>query len=324
MTDEPPMAAGNLVPRKRRRLRLACTRFLIVVGLVASVECVLRLAFGLGNPVLVKSDAACEYILKPDQHVFRFFAHVDTDRNGMRSDELLPSRRPRALRLLFVGDSITYGTSRVDQHRIFTELLHRDLPAIVHQPVEVLNASAGGWALDNELSFVRSRGLFQSNVVLLILNDEDLTQPRATMDDSMPVKQPATAIGELCARLIFPWLFHAHGKAENPSSDDEVIIRSNLADLDAFRALVAEHHAELRLVYVPFRKNIPTGSAKAAAAFQAWAATNQAPFLDLTSEEASRSREEITLGDGAHLSARGHEIVAQAIERSWNNVVQQR
>jgi hypothetical protein len=131
-----------------------------LVVLAALLEAMLRFGLGLGNPVLIAEDSACAYILKPDQDVFRFFSHTHVNHFGMRSDEVPALRDPHTLRILFVGDSITYGTSRIDQRQIFPEILHRDLRSIVQRPVEVLNASASSWAIDNELSYVRSRGRF--------------------------------------------------------------------------------------------------------------------------------------------------------------------
>jgi len=98
----------------------------------------------------------------------------------MRSDEVSPVPTPGVVRVLFVGDSLTYGTTHVDQRKIFTQIVGRGLPSIVHHSVEVLNASANGWAPDNEWSWVRTRGIFHSNFVLLVLNDGDVTQPWAT------------------------------------------------------------------------------------------------------------------------------------------------
>ena len=127
---------------------------LVIAVLLGITEGVLRFVFGLGNPVLIAPDSACEYTLKPNQRVHRFFVNTRTNRYGMRSDDVPPSRDPNRLRIMFLGDSLTYGTSRVDQSQIFTEILHRNLPSVVHKPVDVLNASAGAWAPDNEVSYI--------------------------------------------------------------------------------------------------------------------------------------------------------------------------
>ncbi len=324
-SDSPAIAPSRQpLPLMRR----AAFILLAAVVIIAFTEAALRFALGLGNPVLIAPDSACEYILKPDQHIYRFFSHTDTNRFGMRSSEVGP-HAPGTLRLLFVGDSIPYGTSQVDQSRIFTELLHRDLPSIVHQPVEVLNASAGAWAIDNELSYVRSRGFFNADIVLLVLNSGDLAQPRSTIadvGDGLPVARPATAMGELWMRYLRPRLFHSRrhidaGDSANLNADD--VVKSNLEKLDAFRGLADAAHARFAIIYAPFRHEVPNISAKPTAILSAWAAGRRVPLLDLTAAELPYSEREITL-DGAHFNVKGNQVIAEAIERGWPSVMSPR
>lgn len=322
------MAPGRPSTCRKGLLRRTFTYLSVLIGLLALVEGTLRFGLGLGNPVLYVPDSACNYILKPNQNVVRFFARTSIDRNGMRSDAVPANRAPHTLRLMFVGDSITYGTGRIDQSRIFSELLRHDLPSNVHEPVEVLNASARGWAIDNELSYVRSRGIFQSDVVLLVLNSGDLTQTRSTIvevGDALPEKQGATAVGELWTRYIEPRLFHlrAHADAGDTARDNaDDVVRANLENLEAFHALVASQHARLLIVYAPFRKDIPAASARSAATLHTWTAQHQVPLLDLTAAEAAYSAREITLDGGVHFNDKGHRVVAEAIERAWPSLAQ--
>jgi len=285
-----------------------------LVLLAAAGEVVLRFALGLGNPVLIQADPACAYILKPDQDVFRFFAHTHINRYGMRSDEV-GAHRPDALRLLFVGDSIAYGTSRVDQREIFTELLHRDLPAVVNRPVEVLNASAGAWAPDNELSYLRSRGTFDANVVLLVLNNGDLTQPRATLE---------AVGGEVFTRYLRPRMTHWMERNDAGDSVDAnagQVARDNLADLDSIDELVTSQGVRLIVIFIPFRKDIPARSQDSESAIQRWAAAHCVAMFDLTAAETPYTAAEITLDNGVHFNAKGNLILAQAIERTWLQVL---
>jgi hypothetical protein len=314
---------------QQRKHRLAHPVLIVTIALVLFVgiiEATLRFGLGLGNPVLITPDAACSYILKPNQDVRRFFARTYTNRFGMRSDEVSSVHQAGVLRLMFVGDSITYGTSRVDQQQLFTELVHRELPSIVHRPVEVLNASAGAWAPDNELAYIRSRGIFQSDIVLLVLNDGDLSQPKNTIEavgDDLPQKRPATAIGELLTRYIKPRLGHLLGKVDAGdrvavNSDD--VIRNNLADLDSVQELVKSRGARLMIVYIPFRRDIPELSNASGSILKAWSNAHHVGMFDLTSAEAPYTAKDITLDNGVHLNAKGHEVIAQELERSWLGV----
>lgn len=316
-------------PTQNRALVRTAKSLLILIALLVGVECVLRFALGLGNPVLIVADPDCAYMLKPNQNIFRFFVHTRTNQFGMRSDEFPKVRDPHSLRVMFVGDSITYGTSRVDQKDIFPEILHRDLPGIVHKPVEVLNASAGEWAIDNEVGYVRSRGVFQSDIVFLVLNSGDLVQPRATFAEARIVasdKPERTAIGELYDRIIKRPSFGAHQSA-NPGraafNQQETIAR-NLTDLEAMSTLVSAQHAHFVIVYIPFREDIPNTSRVSSDILLQWTTAHHVTFLDLTGVESPYSASEITLDNGTHLNQQGHEIVAQGIEQAWPGVISPR
>jgi hypothetical protein len=313
-------------PRPRSRVALLARVAGCIFLLLVATEVVLRFAFGLGNPVLVQSDAACSYVLKPDQDITRFFVHTHVNHFGMRSDEVLPQRKPGSLRLFFVGDSVTYGTSRVDQRSIFTEVLHRELPAIVHEPVELLNASASAWAPDNELAYIRSRGIFQSDMVMLVLNDGDLTQPRAILKDigdNLPQQRPRTAIGELCSRYILPRVEYAVAKqdaGDRVAANATETQRENLVNLAKFQQTVEGQGGRMVLVYLPFRRDIPRDSEAPGLALHAWADGHDVTMLDLTAAELPTVAKEITLQDGLHLNAKGHLMVARAIEQLWPQI----
>jgi lysophospholipase L1-like esterase len=240
----------------------------------------------------------------------------------MRSDEVSREPSPGAVRVLFVGDSITYGTTHVDQSRIFTQIVARGLPAVVHRPVEVLNASANGWAPDNEWSWVRSRGILQSNFVLLVLNDGDLTEPRATIDqvgDGLPQKRPATAIGEFYTRFLAPRIFHIARRSDpgDTVATNDAAMRANLEDLSRFRALVASQKGRMVLVFLPFRKDVPALSTQPEKVLHTWGDQNQVPFLDLTSAISRYSVSQICLYDHTHFNAAGNQVIGEAILKQW-------
>jgi hypothetical protein len=307
---------------KKSGWRIFRTSLLVFIALVAGAEAALRFGLGLGDPVLIAPDPACSYITRPDQNVYRFFVHTCINHYGMRSGEVSPVPSPGVVRVLFVGDSLTYGTTHVDQRKIFTQIVGRGLPSIVHHPVEVLNASANGWAPDNEWSWVRTRGIFHSNFVLLVLNDGDLTQPRATIaqaGDELPQKRPLTAIGELYTRFIVPRILHIAHRSDpgDVVLPDEAVQRANLEDLDRFHALVTSQGGQMALVFVPFRNDVPALSAPADKVLHDWSAANGVPLIDLTATIAPHPVGEISLYDHTHFNAAGNAIIGQAILKLW-------
>lgn len=322
MSARPSPVRPSPVRAKKSGWRILGRSLLVFIALVAGTEAALRFGLGLGDPVLIAPDPACSYITRPDQNVYRFFVHTYINHYGMRSDEVSLVPSPGVVRVLFVGDSLTYGTTHVDQRKIFTQIVGRGLPSIVHHPVEVLNASANGWAPDNEWSWVRTRGIFHSNFVLLVLNDGDVTQPRATLEqvgDALPQRRPVTAIGELYTRFIVPRILHIAPRSDpgDVVLPDEAVQRANLEDLDRFHALVTNQGGQMALVFLPFRSDVPTLSVQADKVLHDWSAANGIPLIDLTAAIAPHPTGEITLYDHTHFNTDGNAIIGQAILKLW-------
>ncbi|HVT99457.1 MAG TPA: SGNH/GDSL hydrolase family protein [Acidobacteriaceae bacterium] len=312
--------------RKRSLLRKALWGLLAFAVLAACTEAALRWGLGLGNPILIAPDPACSYVTRPNQNVYRFFVHTYINRYGMRSAEVSPERPPGVVRVLFVGDSVTYGTTHVDQKNLFSQIVGRGLPSIVHEKVEVLNASVNGWAPDNEWEWVRTRGIFQSNYVLLVLNDGDLTQPLAKIDqvgDSLPQTRPLTAINELFTRFIKPRILHIqpHQDPGDVAVPDAATERANLQDLDHFDDSVRNQQGQMAIVFLPFRADLPHPADKALGVLQTWTATHHVPLIDLSTAIAAHSVPEICIYDHLHFNTAGNAVIAQAILNQWPNAL---
>ena len=76
---------------------------------------------GLGYPLIYESDFAFGYALRPNQKTLRFRdAYVTINESGLRS--LDPWVGKFEKRILFLGDSVTYGGSKIDDTETFAHL----------------------------------------------------------------------------------------------------------------------------------------------------------------------------------------------------------
>jgi len=317
-------ATNQPAPARQCLLRRAFKWFTVLYALLLAAELSLRFILGLGTPVTYQYDDACGYLPAPNQQVRRFFAENDINSCGMRSAEVPRQKPPGTLRLLFVGDSVTYGTTYVDQSRIFTSIVAQDLPHQLNRPVEVLNASAGAWAPANETGYLTSRGTFDADAVVFVLNTGDLVQPMTrlvlTLQGGYPEHRPPFALYELWLRYLKPRLFQlgsqldAGSTAQKPDVDRDVPLV--LATLEEACRFSRDHGAEFRIVYSPARGG-GWESPEFARGFEmlrSWAARNNVPLLDLSADLSSRPEKEV-YQDGIHLRPAGDEIVAHAIEK---------
>jgi hypothetical protein len=222
--------------------------------------------------------------------------------------------------LLFVGDSVTFGTTYVDQAQIFTERLQADFGPWHGQALEVLNASAGGWAPANEYGYLRSRGCFGASLVVLVLNTIDLDQRFAQLEDSpsFPRTDPHLALGELWSRYLAPRLGLAPAAADAGSlpaaAPDPRAAAAVLASLEAARQFALSQGARLALVYSPAVQPQLHNAAWQAqvAALKRWAAAGQVPLIDL-GDIFARYPASTVYFDGIHLRPWGHRLAERAI-----------
>ncbi len=176
---------------------------------LAAAEIWARLALGLGNPPLWRADPEIEYLPLPSRRYVRFGNVVAFNAWSMRSRDF-PQRKvdPLELRVLVVGDSIVNGGAYTDQTALATTILEGALAAELRRPVVVGNVSAGSWGPPNQLAYLRRFGLFDADVVVLVLNSPDYADAPQfrPLGPYMPVRPPLVALSELWLKYLDRYL----------------------------------------------------------------------------------------------------------------------
>jgi hypothetical protein len=335
----------SIMSTSRKPWKRVFIALLVLLVVIALGEVVLEI-IGFGHPALAVLNDTVQYELMPNQHVRRLWplsdswvAHLDTNQYGMRSMPVSSVKPPNTFRLYFLGDSITYGTTQVDQSEIFTDLVRRDLPSIVHEPVEVMDGAMGGWAIANELAYLKEHGTLQADRVILVLNDGDPSQPLSPKPHGYGIPtveyNPKWGYSELWYRVIaghLHFFFKDHGIPllqtglyQDPGlevTDDAAVIQQNLQYLDEMRAYLQQNNTPFSILLIPFPgtyqdPKLAKIAAVARSVIHKWAAQNQVPFLDIAPDIFTPHPYDILLRDHAHLNVKGNRAVATAIERNW-------
>jgi lysophospholipase L1-like esterase len=229
-------------------------------------EVILRVAFGLGNPVLVQADADIGYRFRPNQIVFRFGKKIEYNQYSQRSALIKINKPQGTLRILMVGDSVLNGGNLTDQKETISELFKARL-ITERRPVEVLNASAGSWGIGNELGYIRKFGTFASDAVILEISTHDLTQLTSTSkrvgnDPNYPSHAPLLALQEVWTRYLLPKLSFQSTPAEIPlpsTLNTEAQFKKNMQELKLLANLVAAKNIPFFVMFMPQLDNlVPT------------------------------------------------------------------
>jgi len=127
---------------------LACVWVAFFVLFAVAAEIALKSLTGLGRPVLFQPHPAYGYRLQPNQETYRFGgAHFKINNLGLRAAQDWDAD-PRG-KVLFLGDSVTYGGNHISNHQLFSELAVKGIAG-----AKSGNAGIPNWGVENVYGLV--------------------------------------------------------------------------------------------------------------------------------------------------------------------------
>jgi hypothetical protein len=279
---------------------------LVAFGLAlafAAGEVVLR-AVGLGRPVLYDNRAAWGYRPLPDQTLERRGVRVHLNALGARGPDVAVERRPDVRRVLFLGDSVTFGGTYVDDAALFSAVAAAAQPV----PTEPINAGVNAWGFANVLGLVDATGGWHSDVWVLTALEDDFRRGKTDIGE-VPYFNvaPATAWAELAVLGAYRLL--GRYRVPKPAEDLVALGRENLAVVQAIVAAARTAGAKVLLVWHPYEGALRLGQPE----------PHRAPYLALDADarldlhEAYARAGEGLYVDGLHLTVEGHRVAGEAI-----------
>ncbi|MBO8242379.1 SGNH/GDSL hydrolase family protein [Prochlorococcus marinus XMU1410] len=145
--------------------------FSIFIGFFIS-EFVAR-KIGLGNPLLYKNDELIGYRLRANQSKKRFKnSKITIDYEGFRVDPNQINSKNAEI-IVFVGDSVTYGGSYIDDSELFSSIYCKSNSGLI-----CLNSGVNGWGTYNMGRFLSNFAIYSERIphkfILVILPGDDL------------------------------------------------------------------------------------------------------------------------------------------------------
>ena len=295
-------------------------------GLGALFICELGLRLcGLGHPLIYKaSDAGYELVANQTSTVMGKTTHVNAF--GLRGPQTTPIPAPDMIRILSLGDSVANGGAAINDVQTYPAQLQHDLGPTT----EVLNASAGGWALGNERGWLLEHGTFGASVIVLEVNEGDLDEPTHGSDilnhnPSFPQHYPALAMIEVMDRYVLPKL-HLGGPATDPGATSSVVDAASEAQviptISEIRQIAQRNNAHLIILYWDFHAGpLPHETVATRDKLFAWAQANAIPVVrpDLS----ARSDWNHLFRDSFHPNVSGNALIAEAVAgriEEWQRV----
>lgn len=314
---------------------LLLTVYAVLVSTLVLV--VLELAarwMGLGDPILYYNAAYGGMRPLPGQHEVRLNdASVTVDEFGFRSASTDTSAD---LRILYIGDSVTWGGTQIDDTRIFSEVA-ADVLREGGTSVYAMNAGVNGAALLNQVEIFMQYADFVDAVVWLF-PWADVNRVYSTVGYLYPARfDPKFALVEIVDHVLLRfWLTAFREDRATPESEFTTPeVPSAYAEfmestydarreknlVAAARALTGARDKDLPLVVgiTPYEVDgrlLPIEHA--AIDFLADADSSGAAILDVSGALVDDSRGGAASGyyqDGIHFTAEGHAVVGTALGR---------
>ena len=309
---------------------------LLVVSSVLCVEFGLRF-IGLGDPLLYYENTSYRYAVRPDQRSRRLGgATVTVDSAGLRTT--VDWTQPADVKVLFIGDSVTWGGSNVDDRDLFSELVCARLVERIGKTFNCGNAGTNAYGVENMTARLVYDGAFGDEevvVVTLVSGDaaRGLQTLRALPFFAKPPAQPFPAIIELSAYAIDRarhWL-RFDGAPPGPRPDHEVeTTRVRLDELfDVLRAMQAEGKLVL-LVHSPNRTEVTEGYDPLQQVTVDAMRASGLPFIEMRPHLRGRDLDSLYY-DSVHFDAEGHRLygdimadqIARLLGRGPNSLAKQ-
>lgn len=170
-----------------------------IILLSICFELFLRHYFGFCDALLYQSSDKYEYIAQPNQDRYRFGAHIQSNSYSQRNEEPDSTK----IKILGLGDSVLFGGTWMDQDSLATTLFSQETG------MQMLNISAGSWGPDNCAAYLKEKGTFDAQVMILVCSSHDAYDimsffPVVGNFSTYPDKQYSLAICELIDRYLIP------------------------------------------------------------------------------------------------------------------------
>lgn len=183
-------------------------------------EVALRGIWGFCDAPLSIESEKYEYIFAPNQERIRFGQHVHYNSFSQRSEE--PKKQKK--KILGCGDSVINGGVQTDQKNLATTLFEEKTG------VQMLNISAGSWGPDNCAAYLKEKGTFGADGIILVVSSHDAHdnmnwQTVVGQSVAFPDKQYKLAIWEVIDRYLLPrvvGLFKSTSSV-NPNDPDAAV-----------------------------------------------------------------------------------------------------
>ncbi|UCG59043.1 MAG: hypothetical protein JSU70_05950 [Phycisphaerales bacterium] len=312
---------GNVFARNKKWTVVIVVLCFTLISVVLA-ELLLQKLMGLGNPVIYDSSPLYGYRPLPNREYVRFHgAKIRFNNLGLRAERDFDADRHN--KILFLGDSVTYGGSYINNDELFSHLAVKGL-----EKYQSGNAGVNAWGVENVYGLIVDANFLPAEIYVTTFPEGDFYRGLRTLR-GLPFfsRSPRFALNEL-------WLFFCHrqnGKRYKSSphafvdkKDLSFVVERAVKKLKEMDILLKEKGFHHLLFITPVGAQVLEGANKDPLVEKMLMEYDLEPnyIVDKLDEYALSDMEKDEIFyDGVHLSRRGHEIWASIIRNELDKLI---
>jgi len=295
--------------------------FIFIVIAVISVELILEKAYGLGNPVLYDSSPLYGFRPLPNQNHSRFRGKKLKFNNlGLRADENWDNRQDD--KILFLGDSVTYGGSYIDNKELFSYLAVVGLGNYKSG-----NAGVNAWGVENIYGLIVEKNFIPAQIYVTTLPEGDFYRGLTRLQ-GLPYFniKPKFAFSELWYFFCYLQNNERYTGWQSFANEEEnsYIVQKAIKKLKEMDDFLKKRGLQHLIFITPGVSQVVEGAPKDALVNKLLKYNSLNPYYildELHKYKLSKRKKEKLFYDGVHLDKEGHEIWAQIVRSKLMTII---
>lgn len=295
--------------------------FLLILGIYV-VDLLAGSLFGLGKVVIYEANPIYGYRAKPNQVVSRqIHQKIKINNLGLRAENDWDIKDFQH-KILFLGDSVTYGGSYISNEQLFSHLIGKNFPDYTSG-----NAGVNGWGVNNVNAFIKEMEFLPAQIYVSVFPEGDFYRGLNRIGGQpFWTRKPTFALEELSQYLIYkinlkktPTLDYMLIDEQQKTKIAEIAVR-NLKDLDDYLKQNNREH----LIYITPSKTEILNNVAEDMIVKNLLDKYELNVIYIKDNLNSLTKKEIEtcFHDEIHLSPKGHQVWAKIISKDIEAVIQ--
>jgi lysophospholipase L1-like esterase len=310
------MKSNNFTLDFIKRITFYLFIFIIVLSIIKAADFFFNKKYGLGNVVLYENSIINGYNLSPNQKITNRRNNIISINNrGMRSNNDWLGNNDR--KILFIGDSVTYGGSIVSNNELFSEKVCQKLISI-NKKFLCGNYAVNGYSIISIKNKIAYKKFNDEEFIIIILTANDMERNFHNLYSqpfySKRISNYFPALTELMNIYLERYLYNIKHKNNSVEFEINSVKYKNFTkeNIENLSKITKKTNKKIVLIYSPEISEF--SNKNKFVYYKNILKNNFSNFIDMTTYISREKNLNKIYYDHVHLNSEGHEFYANVIK----------